>query len=97
MGFIADVTSDHQTFWWITLGLGVVVISAVILLLQLLVTFVKDIDAAVDTVWEEAKILATQTATTWMLNDTVGLAASLRDELALHDQVLTAAAAGEGS
>lgn len=97
MGFIADVSSDHQTFWWITLGLGVVVISAVILLLQLLVTFVKDIDGAVDTVWEQAKILATQTATTWMLNDTVALAAGLRDELALHDQVLTAAAAGEGS
>ena len=41
---LADVAREHITFWWVTLGLGAVVISAVILLLSLLITFVDDID-----------------------------------------------------
>lgn len=90
----ADVASDHQSMWWITLGLGVVVMSAAILLLQLLVVFVKDIDSSVDAALEEAGGVATQTATTWMLNDTVTLAGELRDETGRHAQALTAAAAG---
>lgn len=91
---LADVASDHQTMWWITLGLGVVVISATILLLQLLVVFVKDIDESVDLAWEEAGGVATQTATTWMLNDTVSLAGELRDETDRHAKALSAAAGG---
>jgi hypothetical protein len=91
---LADVASDHVQFWWITLGLGVVVISAVILLLGFLTIMVKDIDDAVSEVWDEAGGLATQTATTWMLNDTVDAAGALRDELALHAQALTAALRG---
>ncbi|MGH9276853.1 MAG: hypothetical protein ACRD12_01900 [Acidimicrobiales bacterium] len=91
---IADVASDHQAMWWITLGLGVVVMSAAILLLQLLVVFVKDIDTAVDSAWEEAGGVATQTATTWMLNDTVSLVGELRDETDRHARALTAAAGG---
>ena len=93
---IADVTSDHQTMWWITLGLGVVIASAVVLLLGFLLILVKDIDAGVDAAWEEAGGVATQTATTWMLNDTVNLAGALRDETALHAEVLSAAAEGRG-
>lgn len=91
---IADVASDHVTFWWITLGLGVVVISAVILLLGFLLVLVKDIEASVDAVWEEAGEVATQTASTWMLNDTVKLAGDLRDEVEIHAQVLSTAAEG---
>lgn len=91
---LADVASDHVQFWWITLGLGAVVISAVILLLGFLTIMVKDIDDAVSETWDEAGRLATQTATTWMLNDTVGAVGALRDELALHAQALSAAAGG---
>lgn len=91
---VADVAADHQTMWWITLGLGVVVMSAAILLLQLLVVFVKDIDSAVEEAWEEAGGVATNTATTWMLNDTVSLAGELRDETGRHARALTAAAGG---
>lgn len=92
---IADVASDHQTMWWITLGLGLVVASAVVLLLGFLVVLVKDIDRSVDQAWEQAGGIATQTASTWMLNDTVSLAGALRDETKLHADVLTAAAGGQ--
>lgn len=86
-----DPASDHVTFWWITLGLGAVVISAVILLLQLLVTFVVDIDEGVEEAWDVAAGVATQTATTWMLAYTVATAEKLRDETALHAALLTTA------
>lgn len=86
---------EHVQFWWLTLGLGLVVISAVILLLQLLVLFVKDIDTAVEGIWEEAGGVATQTATTWMLKDTVVLAGALRDEVKLHAEALQGAS-GQG-
>ena len=90
---ILDVTSDHQTMWWITLGLGAVVLSAVILLLGFLTIIVKDIDQGVDEAWAEAGRLATQTATTWMLNDTLTLAGELKAETQRHADVLSAAAA----
>lgn len=81
---IMDVASDHQTMWWITLGLGVVVLSAVILLLGFLTILVKDIDAGINAVSEEAGEVATQTATTSMLNDTITLARTIRDETGRH-------------
>ncbi|MEW6154383.1 MAG: hypothetical protein AB1673_10410 [Actinomycetota bacterium] len=93
---LADVSSDHQTMWWITLGLGVVVVSAVILLLGFLSVVVKDIEEGVEEAWAEAGALATQTATTWMLNDTLALAGELKAETQRHADVLSSAAAGVG-
>ncbi|MGH9223014.1 MAG: hypothetical protein ACRD2W_04350 [Acidimicrobiales bacterium] len=90
-----DVSSDHQTMWWITLGLGVVILSAVILLLGFLTIIVKDIDQGVDEAWNEAGKLATQTATTWMLNDTLNLAGELKAETKRHADVLSTAAASQ--
>jgi len=91
---IADVASDHQTMWWITLGLGVVIASAVVLLLGFLVILVKDIDTGVEEALEEAGGVATQTATTWMLDETGKLATALRDETRLHADLLSTAAGG---
>ena len=89
-----NVASDHVQFWWITLGLGAVVISAVILLLFLLHTFVSDIDRNVREAWETATRLAQNTSTTWMLNQTGMLTGELRDELRKHAQLLGYAAGG---
>lgn len=89
------LASDHVTFWWITLGLGVVVASAVVVLLQLLVTFVKDIDAAVLVAAEEAGGVAAQTEGLDKLGDTISLAEALRDETRAHAQGLGAVAAGD--
>ena len=91
---LADVATEHVQFWWITLGLGAVVISAVILLLGFLTILVKDIQVGVDAIWEEAKGVAAQTASTWMLNDTLRLAGALGGEVQTHADVLSAAAAG---
>jgi len=81
--------------WWITLGLGVVILSAVILLLGFLSIVVKDIQGGVEEAWGEAGKLATQTATTWMLNDTLNLAGELKAETKRHADVLSVAAAGQ--
>ena len=96
MNTFADVASEHITFWWITLGLGAVVISAVILLLSLLVTFVDDIDKNVREAWDTATRVAQNTATTWMLNQAGSLTADLRQETRKHAELFEAAAAAEG-
>lgn len=93
---LADVASDHIQFWWVTLGLGAVVISAVILLLSLLVTFVDDIDKNVREAWDTATRVAQNTATTWMLNQAGTLTGELRDEVRKHADLFAAAAAAEG-
>lgn len=85
------MASDHVTFWWITLGLGAVVISAAILLLTLLLLFVKDVDDNVSEAWDMAGRVATQTASLWMLGKTVELARALRDETGEHAKLLATA------
>ena len=86
---ILALADEHITFWWITLGLGAVVISAVILLLFLLELYVRDLDAGVQRVWDMAARVATQTATTWMLPKTVELVGELGDEVQRHVDFLT--------
>jgi hypothetical protein len=81
---VLAVAPEHVTFWWITLGLGSVVISAVILLLFLLEVYVRDLDAGVQRVWDMAARVATQTATTWMLPKTVELVDELGNEVQRH-------------
>ncbi|MDQ4069074.1 MAG: hypothetical protein M3203_06335 [Actinomycetota bacterium] len=93
---VADVAREHITFWWITLGLGAVVISAVIILLSLLVTFVDDIDKNVREAWDTATRVAQNTATTWMLNQAASLTADLNAEVRRHAELFEAAAAAEG-
>jgi hypothetical protein len=90
---VLALASDHVTFWWITLGLGAVVLSAAILLLFLLLLFVKDVDAAVADAWQTAGAVATQTASLWTLAKTAELARVLRDEAARHDALFERAAA----
>ncbi len=92
---VLGLASEHLTFWSITLGLGAVVIAAVILLLFLLVQFVKDIDRNVRETWETATRVAQNTATTWMLNQTGSLTGDLRTEVRRHAELLNAAAGGQ--
>ena len=83
------LAADHLTFWNITLGLGAVVISAVILLLFLLELYVRDLDAGVQRAWDMAARVATQTATTWRLPKTVELVGELDAEVQRHVDFLT--------
>ena len=86
---VLALAQEHITFWWLTLGLGTVVISAVILLLFLLEVYVRDLDAKVQNVWDMAARVATQTATTWMLPKTVELVGELGNEVQRHVDFLT--------
>ena len=87
---IFALAPEHVTFWWITLGLGAVVIAVVIVLLSLLVALVNDIDVNVKQVWETATRVAANTATTWMLNQAVGTTGELRTEVNRHAELLAA-------
>ena len=91
---LADVASEHVTFWWITLGMGAVVVIAVIVLLSLLVSFVDDIDRNLKDVWDTATRLAANTATTWMLGQTVARTAELGAEVDRHAELLAAKGGG---
>ena len=88
------LAGEHLSFWSITLGLGAVVISAVILLLTLLVQFVNDIDRNVAETWETATRVAQNTSTTWMLTQATSLTGDLRDEVKKHAELLETAARG---
>ena len=86
--------SEHITFWWITLGMGAVVIIAVIVLLSLLVSFVDDIDRNLKDVWDTATRLAANTATTWMLQQTAVRVEELGTEVERHAELLAARGGG---
>lgn len=80
---------EEITMWKISLGIGLVVIIVVIALLTLLLRIVQDIDVNVMGVWEMAKRLAANTATTWQLHGTAAGLEELKKEALLHDDLLT--------
>lgn len=88
---LAFVT-EEITIWWISLGIGLVVILVVITLLTLLLRLVQDIDVGVFGVWEMAKRLAANTATTWMLVQTAAAVDDIKEEALIHDEFLSKAA-----
>lgn len=90
MRMILALQREHVTFWWITLGMGAVVAAVVVVLLSLLVSLVKTIDANVKETWDTATRVARNTATTWMLKNTAGLGEDLRDETRRHAELLGA-------
>lgn len=89
-GVLLALAQEHITMWWVTLGLGAVVIIAVVVLLSLLVAFVDDIDKRVREIWDTATRLAANTATTWMLQQTTVRTAELDAEVQRHAQLLNA-------
>ncbi|HEX3540289.1 MAG TPA: hypothetical protein VHT75_07565 [Acidimicrobiales bacterium] len=86
------LAQQHITMWWISIGMGFVVVLVVIVLLSLLVSLVTDIDGNVKSLWGMATRLARNTATTWMLQQTASATAALADETGRHAQELSALA-----
>ena len=82
------LTQENLNFWWIAIGMGVVLVIAVIVLLSLLVSFVNDIDERVDDAWNTATRLAANTATTWMLDQVAVATNDLRVEVGRHARLL---------
>ncbi len=85
---ILALSQQNLNFWWIAIGLGVVLILAVIVLLSLLSAFVSDIDDRVLDAWETAERLAANTATTWMLDQVALQTNDLRVEVERHAALL---------
>jgi hypothetical protein len=79
---------DQISMWWIAIGMGAVVVIAVIVLMSLLLSFVNDIDESVRGALENAGRIAANTGQLPALGDTVELAGVLGDELARHAQTL---------
>lgn len=90
------LAQQHITMWWISIGMGFVVVLVVIVLLSLLVSLVTDIDGNVKSLWAMATRLARNTATTWMLQQTASATAALADETGRHAEELSALAASAG-
>lgn len=79
---------EQITMWWIAIGMGAVVVVAVIVLLSLLLSFVNDIDRRVSDALENAARIAGNTGQLPALGETVEWAGVLRDELYRHAQTL---------
>ncbi len=79
--------STHA-LWWITLGAGLVVAVVAIVLLQTFLNQVKRIERGAEGIWEAAKPVARNTATTWMLTQTTVRLDRLTEEALRHDALL---------
>jgi hypothetical protein len=79
--------STHA-LWWVTLGIGLIVALAATTLLQLFLNQVKRVERGSEAVWEAAKPVARNTATTWMLTQTTVRLDRLTEEALRHDALL---------
>lgn len=79
---------SDETLWWITLGLGLVVAIVAVILLQTFLNKTRRVEAGVEAIWEAAKPVARNTATTWMLTQTTVRLDRLTEEALKHDALL---------
>jgi len=84
-----SVDSEEKVFWYVALGLGLVVILVVIALLSLLSRLVHDIDVNVDYLWTVTKRMAQNTTGMYQFAGTGSIARTLREELVRHDKMLS--------
>ena len=83
--------TETQMWWWITLGIGLVVAIVVTILLHLLYRAVVRIDENVLDVWNMGKQVARNTATTWILGQTPRIAEEIKEEALKHAEFLEGA------
>lgn len=79
--------STHAA-WWLTLGVGLVVAVVAIILLQIFLNQVERVERNAAGVWDSAKQVARNTATTWMLTQTTVRLDRLTEEALRHDALL---------
>lgn len=85
---LATVTDDEKVFWYIALGMGLVVVLVVIVLLALLVSLVRDIDEGVTSLWTVTKRLAINTTGMYQLAGTASVLRALREECLRQEKML---------
>lgn len=90
--------TQTQTFWWATLGTGLIVAIVVVILLHALLIAVRQIEDNVKVLWQTATTVARNTATSWLLADTADGLGKLKAETLRHDAMLSSALhAGDGA
>ncbi len=77
-----------NSYWAISLGLGLVVAVVAVILLQAFYLQVRRIERGAEAVWAAGKTVARNTATTWMLGTTSVKLDALTEEALKHDAFL---------
>ena len=83
---------SDEAYWWIALGLGLVVAVVAVVLLEMFLRQVHRIERGAELVWQAGKEVARNTATTWLLPETSRRLDVLTDEAVQHVELLTPAA-----
>jgi hypothetical protein len=84
---------SDEAYWFLALGLGLVVAVVAVVLLEMFLRQVHRIEHGAGLVWQAGKEVARNTATTWMLPATSDRLDRLTEEAMLHVELLTPAAA----
>ncbi len=79
-------------YWAVSLLLGLVVAIVAVVLLQVFLNRLRRIERGAEALWESGKLVARNTATTWMLGTTSDKLDALTAEALRHDAFLR----GEG-
>lgn len=79
-----------HAYWWIALGLGLVVAVVAVVLLETFLRQVHRIETGAGLVWTAGKQVARNTATTWLLPETSQRLDLLTAEAGRHAQLLHA-------
>ncbi|SDY56931.1 hypothetical protein SAMN05661080_03897 [Modestobacter sp. DSM 44400] len=80
---------NDQGYWFLALGLGLVVAVVVVVLLEMLLRQVHRIERGAGGVWRAGKQVAGNTATTWLLGETSDRLDDLIEEAGRHAELLT--------
>jgi len=82
------LTGDDRAFWYVALGIGLVVILVVIVLLTFLRSLVQEIDDGVEFLWTVTKRLAINTTGAYQLAGSASILRALREEAMRQDKLL---------
>ncbi len=80
---------SNNEYWFLALGLGLVVAIVTVVLLELFLRQVHRIERGAGLVWTAGKQVAGNTATTWLLGETSDRLTALTDEAGRHVQLLS--------
>jgi hypothetical protein len=80
---------SDEGYWFLALGLGLVVAVVAVVLLEVFLRQVHRIERGAGSVWQAGKEVARNTATTWLLPETSERLNRLTDEAMRHVSLLT--------
>jgi len=79
---------SDEAYWWLALGLGLVVALVAVVLLEVFLREVHRIERGAGQVWQAGKEVARNTATTWLLPETSKRLDLLGEEAEQHAALL---------